>query len=57
MCVRARCTSPTEARGRAGTPCPASLAQMAAEELPGGGDGSFLNFRSFMRMSLSFSAN
>lgn len=43
-CARARCTSPTEARERAGTRCPASLAQMAAEELPGGGDGSFLNF-------------
>lgn len=44
MCVRARCTSPTGARGPAGTLCPTSLAQTVAEGSPGGGATSFVLF-------------
>lgn len=44
MCGRARCTSPTGARGPAGTLCPTSLAQTVAEGSPGGGATSFVLF-------------
>lgn len=50
MCARARCTSPTGARGPAGTLCPTSLAQTVAEGLPGGGATSFVLFCLFVLM-------
>lgn len=53
-CAQVRCTSPTGARGPAGTPCRASSALTAVEGLRDGGEGVFSSsLISFFRLSAS----